>query len=387
MNEYSLPGALFLQKLFNNAGYKTLAVGGFVRDYLLEREPNDIDLTTQATPDQIEELLFDNDIMFIPIGIKQGTVVICLGQEYDFEEYQITPLRKNADYDGISDNVEFSLSFEEDAQRRDLTINAMYMDLETREIFDYVGGKKDLEDRILKFVGNSEERIQEDFLRLLRLFRFEAQLGFQIEKHSKESALRYLHYLEFISIERVKIELFKILDSPFLSYTLSECPHILFQIIPVLKTTEGFYENSSDYKGVVFDHLLNVAIRLSNKGDNILTLAGLLHDIAQPICLLGNIGINHEDKGAWVIDKLNLRLRLYEEDAKRLMFLVQNHHRIEKCESEEDYKELISSCQLNENNFIDDLIELTLADIADSEVDKIEMIQNKVAILNSLLVR
>ena len=163
-----MKNAIKLQKLMTDNGYKTLAAGGFVRDFLLGVEYNDIDLATTALPEEVTRILNENSIRCVPTGLKHGTVTAVL----DDTHYEITTLRIDKVCKGREAEVEFVTSFEEDAKRRDLTINAMFMDLETQEVFDYVGGLKHLNMKLIRFVDDPKKRIQEDYLRILRFYRF-----------------------------------------------------------------------------------------------------------------------------------------------------------------------------------------------------------------------
>ena len=126
--------AIKLQKIISSHGHKILAAGGFVRDYLLGLKAKDIDLATSALPEEVVSILKEHNIQSIPTGLKHGTITAVM----DKTPYEITTLRVDKICHGRDAVVEFVSSFEEDAKRRDLTINALFMDLETKEIFDYV---------------------------------------------------------------------------------------------------------------------------------------------------------------------------------------------------------------------------------------------------------
>lgn len=155
-------------------GYEAYLVGGCVRDFLLGKEPHDYDITTNATPEQVKSLFAKT----IDTGIKHGTVTVCLGDG----QYEITTFRKDGDYsDGRHpDTVEFTSSIEEDLSRRDFTINALAYNPE-KGFIDPFNGRYDLERKVIKCVGNPEDRFNEDALRLLRAIRFSAQLFFNID--------------------------------------------------------------------------------------------------------------------------------------------------------------------------------------------------------------
>ena len=151
-----------LDKIFKKSGYEIRIVGGAVRDILLKKDPKDIDLATDATPKEMMDLLGKAGIKHIPTGIEHGTITAVLNNE----PFEITTLRADVDTDGRRATVQYVTSWEEDAKRRDLTYNAMSMDLDGK-IYDYFGGMDDLQNKVSKFVGDPEERIKEDYLCLL----------------------------------------------------------------------------------------------------------------------------------------------------------------------------------------------------------------------------
>lgn len=197
--------------LIKKAGGESRLVGGCVRDILLGKSHSDIDIATTATPDVVMSVLKNAEIKVIPTGLKHGTVTAVLNEKH----YEITTLRKDIETDGRHAVVEFTDSWKEDAKRRDFTINAMSMDLQG-EVHDYFDGQKDLQSKLVKFVGNPEKRIEEDYLRILRYFRFISYFGDQdIHKSSLKACQNLAKGLKKISGERIRIEMLKILTSPF----------------------------------------------------------------------------------------------------------------------------------------------------------------------------
>jgi len=161
-----------LDKVFKSNNYELRIVGGAVRDIALGKTPKDIDLATDATPDEMIAMLDKAGIKHKPTGLEHGTLTAIL----DSEPFEITTLRADKETDGRHAEVEFVKSWEEDAKRRDLTYNAMSMDMEGN-VFDYFNGMDDLQDKVSKFVGDADERIKEDYLRILRYFRFQGRLS------------------------------------------------------------------------------------------------------------------------------------------------------------------------------------------------------------------
>jgi poly(A) polymerase len=190
-------------------GKEVRFVGGCVRDALLHRDVGDIDLATQERPDRVIELLENAGIQAIPTGIEHGTVTAAFGSE----TYQITTLRKDVKTDGRHAEVAFTEDWKEDAFRRDFTFNTLSATPDGM-VYDYCNGIQDLAERRIHFVGQAEKRIKEDYLRILRFFRFIATLGMRIDdKFSYQQCIRHAPELATLSGERIRVELFKIFAS------------------------------------------------------------------------------------------------------------------------------------------------------------------------------
>ena len=188
---------------------KAYVVGGCVRDAIVKRPIKDIDIATPQTPENVIKLLTAEDIKVIPTGIKHGTVTAVHGKE----TIEITTLRRDLDCDGRHAEVEFTNNWQEDAARRDFTMNALSMDLDGN-IYDYFNGIHDLHKGIVKFVGNPDARVQEDYLRILRYFRFEAHYGTHaIDKESLNACIKFKQNIESLSGERIQAEMFKLLSA------------------------------------------------------------------------------------------------------------------------------------------------------------------------------
>jgi len=187
---------------------KLMFVGGCVRKLLNKELVNDIDIATNLSPDELKNILRENNINFIETGITHGTITVVINKI----KFEITTLRKDVSTDGRHANVEFISDWEEDAKRRDFTINAIYSDLKG-EIYDPLGGLKDLENKIVKFIGDPNERIREDYLRILRYFRFYTQYSnHQHDFEIVQAIKKGLNGIRKISKERILDEFFKILQ-------------------------------------------------------------------------------------------------------------------------------------------------------------------------------
>lgn len=198
-----------IHKIFSNEGFNIMIAGGAARDIILGRNYNDIDFATDATPDDMVRIAKKNGIKIVPTGIDHGTVTFVI----DHETYEVTTLRVDKNCDGRHAEVEFCTSYEEDAKRRDFTINAMFIDI-NNNIIDYVGGIDDCRNNIIRFVGNPKERIEEDYLRVIRAFRFKAVLGFDFEEDTAKALSEdHTEGMSNISAERYWVEFKKILRS------------------------------------------------------------------------------------------------------------------------------------------------------------------------------
>jgi len=196
-----------LDKVFKSNNYELRIVGGAVRDLALNKEPKDVDLATDATPDEMMAILDKAGIKHKPTGLEHGTLTAII----DNEPYEITTLRADTETDGRHAEVEFVKSWEEDAKRRDLTYNAMSMDMEGN-LFDYFNGMDDLQDKVSKFVGDAEERIKEDYLRILRYFRFQGRLSTPTWDEDTLNAIStHAEGIAQVSAERIWQEMSKVL--------------------------------------------------------------------------------------------------------------------------------------------------------------------------------
>ncbi len=280
--------ALKVVEKLNKNGYLAYIVGGAVRDMILQKDCHDIDVTTNAKPDEIETVFKDYNISFF--GKKHGTV----GVFFDGVWVEITTFRKDGEYENnrTPKTVEFSNDLSLDLKRRDFTINAMCYNPDEGYI-DIFGGKDDLKNGIIRAVGDPVERFTEDALRILRAVRFSSQLGFEIEKNTKNAIFSCLHLINNISKERIFSELCKILQGEFVKKALTDFSEVLFEIIPELRITKDFDQKSLSHKQGVYDHILEV-LSLCDKNDLILRFMALFHDVGKVYCYQdGSDGYRH----------------------------------------------------------------------------------------------
>ncbi|MBQ9530700.1 MAG: CCA tRNA nucleotidyltransferase [Eubacterium sp.] len=219
-------------ELLNQSSYKAYAVGGCVRDAIMNRKISDYDITTSALPNQVEIVLKNNGIKYVETGLKHGTITAVI----DHKPYEITTFRTDGKY---SDNrhpesVYFVTDIKDDLSRRDFTINAIaYNDKEG--FVDLFGGIDDIDKKIIKTVGDSDKRFNEDALRIMRALRFSSQLGFSVEESTKNAIFKNKELLKNIANERIYSELIKLLLGDNCSEVLKEYIDVIYVIIPEIK--------------------------------------------------------------------------------------------------------------------------------------------------------
>ncbi|MFJ5772282.1 CCA tRNA nucleotidyltransferase [Psychrobacillus sp. NPDC093180] len=201
------PEAYKVIEKLENAGFEAYVVGGAVRDFIRKVDANDVDVTTNATPNEVKQLFPHT----IDVGIEHGTVLVVLS-----ETIEVTTFRSETTYTDFRrpDAVTFVRSLQEDLKRRDFTMNAMAL-TKSDVLIDYFGGREDIENKIIKAVGDPAQRFAEDALRMLRAIRFSAQLNYSLEKETMEAIQSLHHLVAHVSMERVKVELEKIWISDF----------------------------------------------------------------------------------------------------------------------------------------------------------------------------
>lgn len=257
------------------AGFEAYAVGGCVRDALLGRTPNDWDITTSAKPEQVKVLFHRT----VDTGIAHGTVTVLLEKD----GFEVTTYRVDGEYeDGRHPKeVTFTASLEEDLKRRDFTINAMAYNSK-KGLVDLFEGQKDLEDKVIRCVGDPLERFTEDALRIMRAVRFSAQLGFSLEENTRKALSVLAPNLKHVSAERIQVELVKLLVSPHPDYlrTAYEAG-ITKEFLPEFDRCMETPQNTPHHCYSVGEHILHSLLYV--KEDKVLRLTMLLHDIGKPV--------------------------------------------------------------------------------------------------------
>jgi len=312
-----------------SAGYTAYLAGGCVRDRLLGREPNDYDVATDAPATTVQEL-FDKTI---PVGVQFGVVIVV----HDGEPVEVATFRADAIYaDGRHPtSVRFSTP-EEDARRRDFTINGMFLDPVTDTVIDYVGGQADLHAGRIRAIGDAGARIGEDRLRMLRAVRLAARLGFLIDAETFAAIQVAAPSIVDIAWERIGDEVVRMLTdahagSARRAFELLHETGLLPAVLPEVTALRGV-EQSPDFhpEGDVFVHTLGLLERLEQPSES-LALGALLHDIAKPRCAQRTAKritfYGHCEQGAAMAVEICQRLRRSRETWERVAFLVRDHLR------------------------------------------------------------
>ena len=304
------------------AGYPCYAVGGCVRDWLLGLQPHDYDLCTAATPAEMKALFSDHGLVLA--GEKHGTVGV-ITQEGVVE---ITTFRTEGDYldNRHPDRVSFVTSVEEDLSRRDFTVNAMgYSPI--RGLCDPFGGREDLQNGILRAVGDPQLRFREDSLRILRGMRFAVRFRLRVEEKTLRAMFQLAPLMENLARERVFDELCKLLPLVTAEDLLTYTP-ILTQVIPELKPLVGFDQHSHHHLYDIYTHTAHV---VENVGDDLaLRWAALLHDVGKPATFtLDDQGqghfYGHAKESARLADQILLRLKASTALRQQVVELVEQH--------------------------------------------------------------
>lgn len=271
-----------------NNGHTAYAVGGCVRDSLMNRTPHDWDICTSATPEQMLEIF--KDYRVIETGLKHGTVTIII----DREQYECTTYRIDGEYSDNRrpDNVTFTNDLVEDLKRRDFTINAMAYN-DTEGLIDPFGGSEAIVQKKIQCVGSAKDRFGEDALRILRAIRFATQLDFTIEPSTDQEIHQQYKSLENISVERINSEFCKIVASKNFSAELLWYKDVFSLFIPELKDMFDFPQNNPHHDYDVFGHTVH-AVENCNSDDLTVRLAVFFHDFGKPHSYQdGEDGIRH----------------------------------------------------------------------------------------------
>lgn len=316
--------AINIIKKLAKAGYEAYLAGGCVRDMLLKVNPKDYDIVTSAKPNEIEKIFEKTK----PVGEAFGVMLVF----QDGIPFEVATFRCEGPYkDGRRpESVEFC-SAEEDAQRRDFTINALFYDPVTEKVIDYVDGQKDLKESLLKFIGDAETRIKEDHLRIIRAVRFKNTYQLQYHPETYRALKKFAHLSKYTSRERLRDELNKIIVSAYAVDALEEMSElgILAEVLPEIDNMRGVAQPKEyHHEGDVWEHTKLALKSLPAEASLELRWATLLHDVGKPdtFKLAERIRFDgHCEYSRKHAQSILNRLRFPKKFIDRICFLVSHH--------------------------------------------------------------
>ena len=323
-------------------GYQAYLAGGCVRDLLLQREPTDYDVATDATPQQVMQIFPQT----FAVGAQFGVVLVpppksafddsSVGPEEKVPVVEVATFRSDLGYsDGRHpDEVRFSRDPREDVQRRDFTINGMMLDPVTGKVLDYVGGQNDLAAGVVRAIGDPEQRFSEDKLRMLRGVRFAARFEYKIEPATFSAMQRLAKHMEQVSRERVREELSKMLTEGKArqAFLLLDQSGLLEQVLPEISAMKGVEQPPQFHpEGDVFVHTLLLLDKLPAGSSKTLAWGALLHDVGKPATFRvapDRIRFDgHVEVGVKMAAEICRRLRFSNDETDQILALVDNHMR------------------------------------------------------------
>lgn len=312
-----------------DAGFSAYVVGGCVRDYFLGNQTSDTDITTSAKPCEVKKILADKNIKVVETGLKHGTVTAVI----DKTPLEITTFRADGEYRDSRhpQSVEFVEDIEQDLKRRDFTVNAMAYNDE-RGLVDLFGGREDIENRIIRTVGEPDARFKEDALRIMRALRFSSVLGFEIEEKTKKSIFDNMYLLENISAERIFSELSKLLCGKNVLNVLNEFRQVIGVIIPQLIPSFNCAQNTPWHTYTVYEHIIH-SVDFAPR-DPVIRLTMLLHDIGKPsVKRTDENGRDHfkthADAGEKIAAEVLSKLKVSNNIYNKVTTLIKYHQSVE----------------------------------------------------------
>lgn len=325
--------------------FEAYIVGGCVRDLIMDRAPKDWDVTTDAKPEEVMKIFPDSfyENEFGTVGVKTEPFIAGGKEGREHDVVEVTTFRIESKYSDRRrpDEVKFAETLEEDLGRRDFTMNAIALKLkadppaggrkskEEYEIVDPYDGRKDIEKKVIRTVGDANERFDEDALRMMRAVRFHGELGFSIEPKTFAAIKKNAKHLEHIALERIKDEFAKIIlsDNPAEGVDMLHETGLMGFIIPELEKGVGVKQNRHHVYTIYKHSILALKFCPSKKIE--VRLASLLHDIAKPQTKRGEgefaTFYNHDHVGARVAEKILTRLRFSNDVVQKARLLVDNH--------------------------------------------------------------
>jgi poly(A) polymerase len=338
--------AMSIIQTLRQHGFQAYLAGGCVRDLLLKREPADYDVATSATPTQVMDIFPETyavgaqfGVVLVPFPVASSVPPVFSSAEASggkSSAIEVATFRSDLGYsDGRHpDEVRFSKDPREDVARRDFTINGMMLDPVSGKVLDFVGGRKDLESRIVRAIGDPQQRFGEDKLRMLRAVRFAARFNFAIDAGTQAAIQQLAHELHAVSRERVRDELTKMLAEGHArrAFLLLDENGLLKEILPEISAMKGVEQPPEFHpEGDVFVHTLLLLDNLPDPCPPTLAWGALLHDVGKPATFRrapDRIRFDgHVDVGVKIAEEICERLRFSNHDAEQVLALVDNHMR------------------------------------------------------------
>lgn len=349
--------ALSVVRRLRAAGYESYLAGGCVRDMLLNKEPQDYDITTGAKPAEIAKIFPDT----IPVGAQFGVILVVV----DGTPFEVASFRHDGPYlDGRHPIQVRYGSLREDVLRRDFTINGMVYDPADDSVIDLVNGRQDLEAGIIRAIGEPRARFEEDRLRMIRAVRFAASLDFNIERKTLAAIGELAATVTLVSWERIGDEITRILTEGGArrGFELLDETGLLEAALPEIAAMKGV-EQSPDYhpEGDVFTHTLLLLGQLKAPTET-LAYGCLLHDVAKPVCMRREgeriTFYGHMERGAEMAEAILQRLKRSRDTWERVSYLVRSHLR----HTQAPNMRLSTLKRFLGEDGIDELLELTRID-------------------------
>jgi putative nucleotidyltransferase with HDIG domain len=356
--------AVAIVKRLREEGYESYLAGGCVRDFLLNKTPQDYDIATSAKPEDVQRIFPRT----IPVGAQFGVVLVVLNGD----SFEVASFRFDGPYlDGRRPSQVRYGTLQEDIMRRDFTINGMVYDPIENRVVDLVEGKKDLERRCIRAIGNPRERFEEDRLRVVRAIRFAASLNFAIDSVTFDAIKQSAATITQISWERIGEEITRILTEGGArrGFELLDETGLLKILLPEIERMKGV-EQSPDHhpEGDVFKHTLLTLSHLETPTET-LAYGCLLHDVGKPVCFHQEAGritfYGHTDRGAEMAEAILKRLKRGRAAWERVAYLVKNHLR----HTQAPKMRLSTLKRFLREEGIDELLELARIDALSSSGD------------------
>ncbi|MDT4761396.1 CCA tRNA nucleotidyltransferase [Sphaerochaeta sp. PS] len=326
MNAFQVPSAIRrFSSRFKEAGFSLYIVGGAIRDFLLGLESEDYDFTTDAEPNEVMALFGH----VIPTGIEHGTVTVV----FEKQMFEVTTFRSEGSYfDGRHpSSVSFIRNLEEDLKRRDFTINAFAADCTSGTIIDLNGGREDLKKKVIRAIGVPQKRFEEDALRIMRACRIASKLDFTIEPETLKAMAEAKENLKNVSAERIREELFKLVDSPYPTVGLAYMHRsgVLTTLLPTLAKGDGIEQGGMHHQDIL-QHNIAACQAAATMGFPLpVRLACLFHDMGKSEVIMHGEGrntfYNHETVSAKQTQSIMDGLKASREQTRIVSHLVREH--------------------------------------------------------------